>query len=209
MIVILGANGGIGRGLLAAAKQNGSEALGVYRADCDIESEASVESFMAGLSYPCHIVNATGHLINGMVHRAEMDDVDKTVSVNLRGSYLIAKWFRAYAKSGSTLTLLSSVVGRLGVPGAAAYGMCKAGIHGLVRSAAKECAHIGARVNAIEMGYFDVGMIDRIPEDKRSEIEASIPVGRFGTVQELWRLCRAVIENPYMTGQVVGITGGL
>lgn len=206
MILVLGANGGIGSALVAAS---GGGASGIYRADCDIESEASVESFLAGTTYPAHIINATGHLADGMIHRTETADVEKTIAVNLRGSYLVAKWFRTYAIKGSTLTLLSSVVGRLGVAGAASYGMVKAGIHGLVRSAAKEYAPKGLRINAIEMGYFDAGMIGRIPAEQQEIIRGTIPLRRFGRVDELWVLCRALIDCGYMTGQVVSVTGGL
>jgi len=220
MLLIFGANGGVGKALLEEARPDygflsedqtrGSR--GVYRTEAELESDDSVAAFFAGLDLsdpPLHVINATGHLTNGMIHKAEMAEVEKTVAVNLLGSYRLARHFRTVAPQGSSLTLLSSVVGRLGVPGAASYGMCKAGIHGLVRSAAKEYARAGLRINAIEMGYFDVGMIDRIPEPQQAQIRESIPLQRFGRVGELWGLCRTLIENEYMTGQVVGITGGL
>lgn len=217
MLLIFGANGGVGSGLGEVLAYERWEYTMLTRDACELESEDSVASFFDRLpemehvygTPPYHAINATGHLENGMIHKADMADVEKTVAVNLLGSYKLARHFRRVAPPGSSLVLLSSVVGRLGVPGAASYGMCKAGMHGLVRSAAKEYARAGLRINAIEMGYFDVGMIDRIPGEQQEQIRQSIPLQRFGRVGELWSLCRAVLENEYMTGQVVGITGGL
>lgn len=221
MLAILGFTGGIGAKLYdAACCERGfpgdegpiQESYIYSRKDCDVESEESVASFFdreMKSAPPLHLINATGHLHNGMIHKADIAEVEKTVAVNLLGSYRLARHFRRVAAQGSTLTLLTSVVGRLGVPGAASYGMCKTGIVGLVRSAAKEYAHAGLRINAIEMGYFNVGMIDRIPDEQCEQIRQSIPLQRFGYAEELWPLCKAIIECEYMTGQVVGITGGL
>lgn len=206
--IILGANGGIGMGLVESAE---IQVRGVMRDECDLSDDESVDAFFAGLptAAPMFVVNATGNLVNGLVRKATIHDIQHTVDVNVMGSYRISRAFAAVAPPGSSLLLLSSVVGRLGVPGAASYGMCKSAIHGLVRSLSKELAANSCRVNAIEMGYFDVGMIERIPEDLRKGIQASIPLQRFGRVDELWSICRAVLANGYMTGQVVEITGGL
>lgn len=215
MVFIFGANGGIGSGLLASAALE-TEVFGVFRQEVDVTKDAEVEAFFAninriGVSNPLHVVNATGHLHNGVVHRVTEEEIVATVDANLLGSWRIAKHFATAAKTrpGSSLLLLSSVVGRSGVAGAASYGMCKSGLHGLVRSACKEFARFDARVNAVEMGYFDVGMIERIPAPKRKSIEGSVPLQRFGRPAELWQMCHAILNCEYMTGAVVPVTGGL
>jgi len=217
MIIVFGASGGIGSGLLECAVRDGIPVFGAFRSDCDVRFDDSVSSFFSNSnrlgdpSEPLYVVNAIGHLDNAMIHSSIVGKVAETIASNLMGSYRVARHFRNAAanRPGSSLLLLSSVVARTGVAGAAAYGMCKAGISGLVRSACKEFARCDLRVNAIEMGYFDTGMIGRIPGDKLASIQRSIPLNRFGTVAELWSLCSSVLTNSYMTGQIVGITGGL
>lgn len=218
MLLILGANGGIGRGLLDCAISSGAygRVRGVYRADCDVTSEDSISEFFnpfveSDNADPIHVINATGFLMSNKIGNVGSNELDHTIMVNLRGSYIIAQEFALAAENrpGSSLLLLSSVVSRLGVYGASAYGMSKAGISGLVRSAAKEFARFDARINSIEMGYFDVGMIDAIPPPIREKIVESIPQKRLGTVEELWELCDVMLTNTYMTGSTVTLSGGL
>ena len=217
--VVLGGSGGIGSELLRVFSGSGEgQVLGAFRKDCDVSNDESVGSFFSRLNRidcdpaaPLYVVNATGHLWNGLCHKYSESDLLKTLDVNVAGSYRVARHFRTAAKTrpGSSLLLLSSVVGRLGVAGATAYGAAKSAIHGLVRGLSKEYARIGARVNVVEMGYFSRGMIEKIPRERQEEILSTIPLGVFGDPESLASLCREVLRNQYMTGAIVPITGGL
>ena len=130
---------------------------------------------------------------------------------NLEGSYRVAKHFHRITKDrpGSSLLLLSSVVAKTGVAGASAYGMVKAGISGLVRSLCKEFAMHDLRVNCLELGYFDVGMIKKVPKDLEICLKAEIPMGRWGTATEAYDAVEFCLRCGYLTGSTVPVNGGL
>jgi NAD(P)-dependent dehydrogenase (short-subunit alcohol dehydrogenase family) len=87
--------------------------------------------------------------------------------------------------------------------------MAKAAMPGLARSMSRELARNGSRVNVLEMGYFSTGIIDMVPPDLQEQIKAQTPLGRFGKVNELWRLADAIMTNTFVTGSTVTISGGL
>jgi 3-oxoacyl-[acyl-carrier protein] reductase len=106
---------------------------------------------------------------------------------------------------------LSSVVGLMGNAGQAAYAAAKAGIVGFTKSMARELASRQVTVNAIAPGLIETEMTAYLPEDRRTEYLSVIPAGRLGTVEEVADLVvfLARREAGYITGQVIGINGGL
>lgn len=222
MLFIFGANGGIGRGLLESYTRTlgygYGGVTGVYRDMCDIEDENSVRAFWENLDGidsvgrgPVYFINATGKNVNGMLHKYTFDDMALTMNVNVVGSAVLLKHFRRVIKTrpGSAAVLLTSVVGRLGVPGCALYGAAKSAIVGLTRSVAKEFAPIGGRVNCVEMGYYDVGMMESIPSAQREAIIDQIPLKRLGRVDDLRKVCDFALSCEYLTGASITVSGGL
>jgi 3-oxoacyl-[acyl-carrier protein] reductase len=105
---------------------------------------------------------------------------------------------------------ISSVVGQIGVFGTANYAAAKAGIFGFTKTAAREVARKNITVNALALGYFDTGMLRRMPENIQEQIRQQIPVGRFGTMAEVSEavLFLASDAASYITGQVIHVNGG-
>jgi len=224
VLLIFGANGGVGKAVFKnAAPDPGRNARwhGVQRVTrdlCELESEASVENFFDRLgdidtapAAPLYVLNATGVCVNGIARKYADDDLRKMVASNLEGSFRLAKHFHRVTKSrpGSSLLLLSSVVATTGVAGASSYGMVKAGITGLVRSLSKEYALHKLRVNCLELGYFDMGMISKVPVDLSICLKAEIPLGRWGTEEELYEAVEFCLRCGYLTGSTVRVNGGL
>ncbi len=112
-------------------------------------------------------------------------------------------------RPGSSIVILSSVVAEIGVPGTIAYAASKSGIKGLVRTAAKEFSRLDATVNAIELGYFDRGMIEQVPRENLEKILEEIPLKRLGTISELFQSCDYLLRCRYMTGSLLKLNGGL
>ena len=218
MLLIFGAAGGIGSGLMDAAMSSSHlELMGVTREDCDFDKPASVERFFSNTNRlgdpekPLYCLNATGKLVNGTIANMSLADLDFMIQSNVRANFLFLQNFIRAAKTrpGSCAVLLSSVVARLGVVGAGAYGMCKAAQQGLVRTAAQEFARYRVRANCVEMGYYDTGMINQIPASHIDGIRDRIPLGRFGNCAELFDACASALLNPYMTGATLTVSGGL
>ncbi len=105
---------------------------------------------------------------------------------------------------------VSSVVGQVGVFGAANYAAAKAGLAGFTKSLAKEVISKGITANLLSLGYFDAGMLNRLPSDLQGRILATIPAGRWGKTSEVAAasLFLASDDAAYITGQVLGINGG-
>jgi 3-oxoacyl-[acyl-carrier protein] reductase len=106
---------------------------------------------------------------------------------------------------------LSSVVGQTGNAGQSLYAAAKAGIIGFTKAFAREVASRGVTVNAVAPGFIESDMTARLPEKVRQEFLQSIPLGRFGTCDEIAEMV-VFVAGPgagYITGQVFSVNGGL
>jgi 3-oxoacyl-[acyl-carrier protein] reductase len=159
------------------------------------------------------LVNNAGMSIDNLVLRMKPEEWDAVMAVNLRGTFNCT---RAAARTMlrahyGRIVNLSSVVGLMGNAGQAAYAAAKAGIVGFTKSMARELASRQVTVNAIAPGLIETEMTAYLPEDRRTEYLSVIPAGRLGTVEEVADLVvfLARREAGYITGQVIGINGGL
>jgi 3-oxoacyl-[acyl-carrier protein] reductase len=113
-------------------------------------------------------------------------------------------------RSGAIVNV-TSVVGLMGNSGQANYCAAKAGIIGFTKSVAREVASRNIRVNAIAPGFIETDMTGTLPENVKNSILQSVPAGRFGTPEEVAELAFFLVSDSarYITGQVIGINGGL
>ncbi len=106
---------------------------------------------------------------------------------------------------------IASVVAFMGNPGQANYSASKAGIVGLTKTIAKEYASRGITANAVAPGFISTAMTDALPDNIRQEMLKSIPVGAFGSVDDV---ANAVVflaspDSGYITGQALHVNGGM
>ena len=159
------------------------------------------------------LVNNAGIARDALLLRAKEEAWDAVIDTNLKGCYLCMKSVAKpmmRARAGSIINI-SSVVGEMGNPGQSSYSASKAGILGLTKSVAKELASRGVRVNAITPGFIATEMTDAIPESARKEMTDHVPLQKLGDPNDI---ADAVIwlasnESSYVTGQVIGVNGGL
>jgi len=113
-------------------------------------------------------------------------------------------------KSGSIINI-TSIVGVIGNPGQSNYVASKAGIIGLTKSLAKELGSRGITVNAVAPGFIETEMTDRLPVEIKEAYLKQIPLNRFGKADDIADLCLFLAsENArYITGQVIGVNGGM
>lgn len=147
------------------------------------------------------------------------DEFDRVMRVNVRGPFLLAKHALAAMRDGGSLILNSSVVGLTSDPGIAAYATSKHALVGLMRTAAKEVAERGIRVNTIHPGPVDNAFQSAVevaatgaPEDEATEhFERMIPLGRHASADEVARavLFLASDESSFITGAAVPVDGGM
>jgi 3-oxoacyl-[acyl-carrier protein] reductase len=159
------------------------------------------------------LVNNAGILrdkLIGMISDAEIEELFDVNVIGLIKITQLAARLMARRKSGSIVNV-SSIVGRRGNSGQTVYSATKSAVIGATFSAAKELAPMNIRVNAVAPGLIQTSMIESIPEDKRKSLESHIAMGRVGSPQDVANtiLFLASDLSSYVTGQVIGVDGGL
>lgn len=159
------------------------------------------------------LVNNAGLTQDGLLVRMKPEQWENVIRVNLTGSFIClqqAAKLMMRNRYGRIINL-SSVTAQTGNPGQANYTSAKAGLIGLTKTAAQELAPRNITVNAVAPGFIDTDMTDKLPEEVRNKFLQMIPLQRFGTPRDVAD-CVAFLaseEAGYITGQVLGINGGL
>jgi 3-oxoacyl-[acyl-carrier protein] reductase len=159
------------------------------------------------------LINNAGITRDGLILRLKEEDWDAVINVNLKGVFLCSKEavkMMVKQKHGRIVNI-ASVVAFMGNPGQANYSASKAGIVGLTKTTAREYASRGITVNAVAPGFIATAMTDALAESVRQEMLKSIPIGAFGTVEDVANavLFLASPASGYITGQVVHVNGGM
>lgn len=197
----------------SAARSLDGEAVG---ARCDVTDAAEVAE-LVGLAVRTFgaldvMVNNAGITRDATLRTMTEDDFDQVVAVHLKGCWngtQQAASVMREAGSGSIVNL-SSISGKVGFVGQTNYSAAKAGVVGLTKAAAKELAHRGVRVNAIQPGLIRTAMTEAMPERVWDQKLGEIPMGRAGEPEEVAQvaLFYASDLSSYMTGTVAEVTGG-
>jgi 3-oxoacyl-[acyl-carrier protein] reductase len=177
------------------------------------EVSSAFETFSKEIGTPDILVNNAGITRDTLILRMKDSDWDAVINVNLKGTFLCTKEaikLMVKKHSGSIINI-SSVVAFTGNPGQVNYSASKAGIVGFTKTIAKEYAPRGIRVNAVAPGFIQTAMTDALPEKVKEEMKKAIPLGCFGTPDDIANavLFLASKDSSYITGQVIHINGGM
>jgi len=159
------------------------------------------------------LVNNAGMSIDTLLVRLKADEWTQVLNANLTGVFLCTKAVTRSMmrqRSGRIINL-TSVVAQTGNAGQAAYSAAKAGVIGFTKTMAKELASRSITVNAVAPGFIETDMTRSLPEEAKTGYLSHIPVGRWGTVEEVADVV-AFLANPragYITGQVINVNGGM
>jgi len=177
------------------------------------QADAAVQHILAEQGRIDILVNNAGITRDNLLMRLSEEDFDAVLRTNLKGTFLLTKAVsRSMMKQRSgRIVNLSSVVGQMGNAGQSNYSAAKAGIIGFTKSMARELASRGVTVNAIAPGFIMTAMTAALPENVRQGFLEQIPMGKFGTPDDVAELAVYLASDgaSYVTGQVIGINGGL
>src|SRR4051794_9233362 len=175
--------------------------------------KALVEQIVADFSRIDILVNNAGMTRDNLSMRLSEDDWDQVVDTNLKGSFnFIQAVERTMLKQRSGRIInISSVAGLTGNAGQANYAASKAGLLGLTKTIARELASRSITCNAVAPGFISTDMTDVLPENVKSAVVGSIPLGRFGKPEDIAAAVAflASSEAGYITGQCLTVDGGM
>ena len=159
------------------------------------------------------LVNNAGITMDTLLVRMSLEQWERVLKVNLTGAFVClqaAAKIMMKQRSGCVVNI-ASVVGQIGNAGQANYAASKAGLIALTKTAAKELAPRGVRVNAVAPGYIETEMTANLPERAKQAFLQLTPLGRPGTPAEVARVVEFLCSEAadYLTGQVIHVSGGM
>jgi 3-oxoacyl-[acyl-carrier protein] reductase len=159
------------------------------------------------------LVNNAGIARDQLLMRMSEEDWDRVLTVDLKSVFLCTREVLRHMvkQRWGRIISLASIVGIVGNPGQANYASAKAGIIGFTRTIAKEVASRGITVNAIAPGFIDTEMTRQLKEEWKEELKKRIPLGYFGSPGDVAEAVSFLASEGarYITGQVLGVDGGM
>jgi 3-oxoacyl-[acyl-carrier protein] reductase len=159
------------------------------------------------------LVNNAGIARDNILIRMKSEEWHEVMKVNLDSVFYCTRaCLRSMLKQRSGVIInMTSVVGIMGNPGQANYCAAKAGVIGFTKSIAREVASRNIRVNAVAPGFITTDMTLQLSEEVKKNILLALPSQRFGTPEEVAELVYFLVSDSasYITGQVIGINGGM
>jgi 3-oxoacyl-[acyl-carrier protein] reductase len=226
-VLVTGGNRGIGRAIAQAFLDAGDQVAVTYRSGeppegflgvkCDVTDADQVEAAFTEIEEkqgPVEVLVANAGITRDtLLLRMSDDDWSAVIETNLTGSFRVVK----RAAKGmlrlrrGRIVFISSVVGLLGSAGQVNYAASKSAMVGMARSIARELGSRSITANVVAPGFVDTDMTAELPEDKKTEYQAAIPLGRFTTSEEIAGVVRWIAsdEAGYITGAVIPVDGGL
>lgn len=228
-MLVTGGNRGIGLAIAKAFAAQGDKVAVTYRSgvdglpddllpvQCDVTDAEAVDRAFTEVEEKHGdvevLVSNAGITDDGLLMRMSEDSFTRVVDANLTAAYRVAKrasrgMLRA---KGGRMIFVSSVVGLLGSAGQVNYAASKAGLVGLARSVARELGSRGITANVVAPGFVDTDMTRALPDARRAEIVAQVPLGRYAAVEEVASAVTWLGSDAagYVTGAVIPVDGGL
>jgi 3-oxoacyl-[acyl-carrier protein] reductase len=225
--LITGGNRGIGLAIANKFKDDGYQVVVTHRSGnsptgfegviMDVTDSESVNFAIASIEKKYGridvLVANAGITKDGLVMRMSDADFDSVIDTNLNGAFRVARaCTRGMMKQKSgRMIFIGSVVGMLGSAGQVNYAATKSGLIGMARSFARELGSRGITANVVAPGFVNTDMTAVLDENRKAEIVAAVPLGRFCTADEIAGVVAflASPEAAYISGAVIPVDGGL
>lgn len=237
IVLITGANRGIGHSIMSAFINAGYIVVGTSRSDdgvkkindtigdpskgcgvkMDVTSENDIQSanklIRDKFGITTILINNAGVTKDNLLMRMSSEEWNDVIDTNLNSLYRVTKEFireMMKQKTGRIINI-SSVVGMSGNAGQSNYSSSKSAIYGFTKSLAKEVASRNITVNAISPGFIETDMTDKLSDEQKQAIISAIPLSRMGSAQDIADITLFLASDSasYITGENINVNGGL
>lgn len=236
VVIVTGASRGIGRniattlakkGYIVIANYNKSENKAIELQQNLEKENINIDIFKADVSNRDEVKQLVQFVINKykkidcVINNAGIDqvkmflditDVDwnNMISNNLNSVFYMCQEVLPYMihEKNGVIINISSIWGVTGASCESHYAVSKAGVDALTKSLAKEMGPSNIRINSIAPGFIDTEMNNNLNEEEKKEIKEEIPLQKIGKVEDVSRTVEWIIEDEYITGQVISVNGG-
>ena len=236
VVIVTGASRGIGRniattlakkGYIVIANYNKSENKAIELQQNLEKENINIDIFKADVSTRDEVKKLVQFVINKykkidcVINNAGIDQVkmflditdadwNNMISNNLNSVFYMCQEVLPYMihEKNGVIINISSIWGVTGASCESHYAVSKAGVDALTKSLAKEMGPSNIRINSIAPGFIDTEMNNNLNEEEKQEIKEEIPLQKIGKVEDVSRTVEWIIEDEYITGQVISVNGG-
>ena len=237
IVLITGANRGIGHSIMSAFINAGYIVVGTSRSNdgvkkindtigdpskgcgikMDVTSENDIQSanklIRDKFGITTILINNAGVTKDNLLMRMSSEEWNDVIDTNLNSLYRVTKEFireMMKQKTGRIINI-SSVVGMSGNAGQSNYSSSKSAIYGFTKSLAKEVASRNITVNAISPGFIETDMTDKLSDEQKQAIISAIPLSRMGSAKDIADITLFLASDSasYITGENINVNGGL
>ncbi len=226
VVLVTGANRGIGRVIAERFRDAGYRVAGTHRpggevpegvlpVECDITVQAQVDAAFKRVEDelgPVGVLVANAGITKDtLIARMSDDDWDAVIDTNLTGAFrVVRRAARPMTRARfGRIILMSSVVGLLGSPGQVNYAASKAALVGMARSLSRELGSRNITANVIAPGFIETDMTAVLGEDVVEGYKARIPAARLGQAEDIAKAALFLADAGYVSGAVIPVDGGL
>ena len=191
-------------------KEGGEAEIMPFDVSDSAKTEEAINDIMSRFTSIEALINNAGVTADNLFLTMPERDWDLVIDTTLKGFYNLTKPVlkKMLRQKKGAIVSIASVAGLTGNKGQANYSAAKAGLIGASRSVALEVAKMGIRVNIVAPGLIETEMIKKAPIET---IKGTIPMGRIGRPEEVAKVVRFLCseDSSYITGQVIGVNGGM
>ncbi|MDE6059550.1 MAG: SDR family oxidoreductase [Clostridia bacterium] len=175
----------------------------------DVSDENAVKAVFEKIPRLDLLVNNAGVSLYKQVQDTTLSDYRRVMDINIGGAFLCVKYaVKKMLENGGAIVNISSVWGQAGGSCESVYSASKGAVDGFTKALAKELAPSGITVNCVSPGVIDTRMNAHLKKEDRAALCEEIPLGRFGTPEEVAEAVLFLAKAKYITGQILAVNGG-
>lgn len=208
-ILLFGGTGGLGKQLSEILK-NEYECISIGSKMCDVTDETQLENMFNKYEDFDVIIYLSVKNIDGLLHKHSSTNIQKQLDVNINGFLNVLRYStqKMRDKKFGRVIYISSVLSKNPIRGTGIYSASKAFCDNIIKTYSLENSKYGITSNSIQLGYFEGGLTEQVPDEILNGVLNNIPLKRLGKVNEMSNLIKTIIETEYINGTNISITGG-